>query len=269
MGPGDAVQMTGRAREALSASELIFGYRTYLELLRPEFAGKEFRGSGMMKEVDRCREAIEAAFAGRRVALVSSGDSGVYGMAGLVLELIRDRQGGEGEIGLEIVPGVSAAQASASLLGAPLMNDYASISLSDLLTPWDRIVKRLHAAGSGDFVVVLINPRSRGRREQIVEARRILLEYRDGKTPVGIVRSAHRGAGRVVLTDIDGMLDHEIDMLTTVIVGNSDTSRFGDVMVTKRGYGQSQKPSTTGNTCLRADTHRQAGCHGEKQKHSP
>jgi len=240
MGPGDAVQMTGRAREALSVSDVIFGYRTYLKLLREEFPGKELRESGMMKEVERCRDAIRTAVSGRKVALVSSGDAGVYGMAGLVLELLRDRKGGEGEIDLEIVPGVSAAQAAASLLGAPLMNDYASISLSDLLTPWETIVRRLHGAGAGDFVVVLINPRSRNRREQIVEAKRILLEYREGGTPVGIVRSALRGESGVVLTDLDRMLDHEIDMLTTVIVGNSETIRFGDVMVTKRGYGKDE-----------------------------
>jgi len=241
MGPGDTVQMTGRAREVLLISEVIFGYRTYLKLIREEFPEKELRESGMMKEVERCREAIDTAFAGRKVALVSSGDAGVYGMAGLVLELLRDREGDEGEINLEIVPGVSAAQAAASLLGAPLMNDYASVSLSDLLTPWEMIIKRLHAAGAGDFVVVLINPRSRGRREQIVEARRILLEYREGATPVGIVRSAHRGESRVVLTDLERMLDHEIDMLTTVIVGNSETTHFGDVMVTKRGYGKDER----------------------------
>ncbi len=244
MGPGDAVQMTRRAREVLEDAEVIFGYRTYLKLLRDEFPAKELRESGMMKEVDRCREAIETSFSGRRVALVSSGDAGVYGMAGLVLELLRDRAGREGDIDLEIVPGVSSAQAAASLLGAPLMNDYASISLSDLLTPWETIVQRLHAVGAGDFVVVLINPRSRGRQEQIVEARKILLEYREGTTPVGIVRSAHRGESRVVLTDLEGMLDHEIDMLTTVIVGNSETTHFGDVMVTKRGYGKDENVKT-------------------------
>jgi precorrin-3B C17-methyltransferase len=241
MGPGDRDQMTGRAVEVLQESEVIFGYRTYLSLLTDEFPEKEFRGSGMKKEIDRCREAIGEALSGRQVALVSSGDAGVYGMAGLVLELLGNRTGEGHPLYVEIVPGVSAGQAAASLIGAPLMNDYASISLSDLLTAWGTIVKRLHVAAEGDFVIVLINPKSKGRREQIIEAQRILLEHRAGETPVGIVRSAHRGESRIVLTDLAHMLDHEIDMLTTVIVGNSETVRFGDVMVTKRGYTSDTK----------------------------
>jgi precorrin-3B C17-methyltransferase len=230
--------MTGRAKEVLQGCEVILGYRTYLRLLSEEFPGKEFRESGMKNELKRCQEAVREAFAGRKAALISSGDAGIYGMAGPVLEMVREMQAGDAgsEIYLEVVPGVTAAQASASLLGAPLMNDFAMISLSDLLTDWETIQKRLNAAADGDFVIVLINPKSKGRTQQIVEAQKILLGKRSGEVPVGIVRSALRGESGVVITDLNHMLDHEIDMLSTVIVGNSDTKQFGEVLVTSRGY---------------------------------
>ncbi len=230
--------MTVRAREVLSACEVVFGYKTYLDLISPLLRGQEIRKSGMRSEVTRCDDAILEAGSGRRVALISSGDAGVYGMAGLAMERLLARQvENEGkEIYLEVVPGVTAAQAAASLIGAPLMNDYASVSLSDLLTPWETIVKRLTAVAAAGFVIVLINPKSKGRTRQIVEAREILLRFREGSTPVGIVRSAHRGESRSVLTDLDHMLEYPIDMLTTVIIGNADTKRFGDLMITKRGY---------------------------------
>ncbi len=230
--------MTGRAREVLDECEVIVGYRTYLRLLSNAFPGKEFRESGMRSEIKRCEEAVRETFFGRRVALISSGDAGVYGMAGPALEMIHDLQRDypRSKIYLEVVPGVTAGQAAASLLGAPLMNDYAVISLSDLLTDWETIQKRLHAAALGDFVIVLINPKSKGRTEQIVEARKIIRESRSGDVPVGLVRSALRGESRIVIADLDHMLDHEIDMLTTVIIGNSDTKKFGEVLVTSRGY---------------------------------
>ncbi len=230
--------MTGRAKEVLQECEVIFGYRTYLRLLSEEFPGKEFRESGMKSELKRCEEAVREAFAGRKAALISSGDAGIYGMAGPVLEMVQDMQINEPEssIYLEVVPGVTSAQASASLLGAPLMNDFAMISLSDLLTDWETIKKRLHAAIEGDFVIVLINPKSKGRTHQIVEAREIFLKGRSGDVPVGIVRSALRGESGVVITDLEHMLEHDIDMLTTVIIGNSDTKKIGEVLVTSRGY---------------------------------
>lgn len=239
--------MTGRAREVLNGCEVIVGYRTYLRLLSSAFPGKEFRESGMRSEVKRCEEAVQEAFAGRNVSLISSGDAGIYGMAGPVLEVIQGLQmeHGEAEIYLEVVPGVTAAQAAASLLGAPLMNDYAVISLSDLLTDWETIQKRLHAAAQGDFVIVLINPKSKGRTEQIVEARKIIRDSRSGDVPVGLVRSALRGESRIVIADLDHMLDHEIDMLTTVIIGNSDTKKFGEVLVTSRGYRTEGRRQTT------------------------
>lgn len=235
--------MTGRAREVLEKSEVIFGYRTYLRLLSDLFPGKEFRESGMKREVERCRDAVREAFSGRRVALVSSGDSGIYGMAGPALETVQARREECPDPGIyvEIVPGVTAAQAAAGLMGAPLMNDFAVISLSDLLTEWETIRRRLQAAAEGDFVIVLINPRSRTRTRQIVEAREIIGRQRSGDVPVGIVRSAWRQEESIVLTDLDRMLDHEIDMRTTVVIGNSDTRRFGDVLVTSRGYGIGRK----------------------------
>ncbi len=235
LGPGAREQMTLRAREALLASDAIVGYRTYLKLVSDFLVGKEVISSGMRQEVPRARKAIELAEAGRSVAIVSSGDAGVYGMAGLVYEVARAR-GWHSMGNIEVVPGVSALNAAASLLGAPLMHDFAAISLSDLLTPWETILRRLRAAAEADFVLALYNPRSGRRTQQIEEARRILLEHRSAETPVGLVTNAYREGQEVVITDLEHMLDHEVNMLTVVIVGNSQTVTFEGVMVTPRGY---------------------------------
>ncbi|MFA7383898.1 MAG: precorrin-3B C(17)-methyltransferase [Desulfurivibrionaceae bacterium] len=225
--------MTPAAGEALAAAEVIVGYQTYLDLI-PEFlAGKEVIASQMMKEVDRCRKALELAGEGRIVALVSGGDPGIYAMAGLVFEMARE-QGGAVEI--EVIAGIAALNACAARLGAPLMHDFAAISLSDLLTPWEKIEKRLEAAAAADFVVVIYNPKSKKRAEHIVKAREILLAHRAPETPVGIVTAATRENERIVLTTLEKMLASEIDMQTTIIVGNSMTFAWQGFMVTPRGY---------------------------------
>ncbi|MDT8419782.1 MAG: cobyric acid synthase [Desulfuromonadales bacterium] len=232
IGPGSAEHMTPAARAAIVDADVVAGYTTYLELIPELIEGKQRLSSGMRQEVERCRLALASAAAGHRVALVCSGDAGVYGMAGLVLELLDGR-----ELDIEMVPGVSAVQAAAARLGAPLMHDFAVISLSDLLTPWTLIRQRLDAAGRSDLVVALYNPKSRGRTTQIGEAREILLRHRAPQTPVGIVRNACRPGEQVTVTDLERMADQEIDMFSLVIIGNRSTridSRGR--MVTPRGY---------------------------------
>jgi adenosylcobyric acid synthase len=233
IGPGGPSHLTPAAREAIVSSDTIVGYDTYLELVAPLLVGKEVVSSGMMQETERCREALRLAAAGRRVALVSSGDPGVYGMAGLALELAE----GKPEPEIIIVPGVSAVQAAAAVLGAPLMHDFAVVSLSDLLTPWETIERRLQAAASADFVTALYNPRSIKRVRQLEEARRIFLEHRLPSTPVGIVRNACREGEERVVTTLEEMLAHKVDMFSLVIIGNSATyvDEAGR-MITPRGY---------------------------------
>ncbi|MCL5057994.1 MAG: precorrin-3B C(17)-methyltransferase [Actinobacteria bacterium] len=235
IGPGSVDLMSPRALESLSKASVIVGYKTYIDLLGDLVEGKEVISTGMTREIERSAAAIERACAGYDVAFVSSGDPGVYGMAGLVLEMA-DRDQLSGKIDIEIIPGITSATASAARLGAPLMHDFTVISLSDLLTPWETIEKRLRAAAGGDFVVVLYNPASHRRVDQITRAREILLEHKSPGTPVGIVRNADREDEEVVITDLDNMLKYNIDMLSTVIVGNSATKRLGDFMVTPRGY---------------------------------
>jgi len=225
--------MTPAAGEALGAAEVIVGYQTYLDLI-PEFlVGKEVIASQMMKEVDRCRKALDLAAEGKKVALVSGGDPGIYAMAGLVFEMAREQSV---TVEIEVIAGIAALNACAARLGAPLMHDFAAISLSDLLTPWEKIEQRLEAAASADFVVVIYNPKSKKRAEHIVKAREILLAHRAPETPVGIVTAATRENERIVLTTLGKMLESEIDMQTTIIVGNSMTFAWQGLMVTPRGY---------------------------------
>jgi len=226
--------MTLAASEILTKAEVIIGYKTYLELI-PEFLeGKEVISSEMMKEVDRCRNALETAAKGQQVALVSGGDPGIYAMAGLVFELAREV---DYACTIEIIPGLAAINSCAARLGAPLMHDFAAISLSDLLTPWEVIEKRLNAAAEADFVTAIYNPRSKRRTEQIVRAREIFLLHRDSGTPVGIVTAATRENEKIVITTLEDMLSQEIGMQSTVIIGNSQTFTWQDVMITPRGYG--------------------------------
>lgn len=225
--------MTVQAGQVLQRAEVIVGYETYLRLIPGYCRGKEVISSGMTQEVSRALAAIARAREGARVAVVSGGDPGVYGMAGLILELLGD----DGWPDVEVVPGITAATAAASSLGAPLMNDFAVISLSDLLTPWETIIRRVTAAARADFVIVLYNPASKKRVAALAKTREVLLCCRAPTTPVGIVRNCKRGEREtVIITDLQRMLDHEVDMLTTVIVGNSTTRVRGKRMITPRGY---------------------------------
>lgn len=234
IGPGAADLVTPRARLAIEQAEIVIGYRTYLDLvadfLKP---GQKVLSSSMMQEIDRCRKALELAESGNRVTMVCGGDPGIYAMAALVFELAR-RNGCSPPI--EIVPGVAALNSCAAVLGAPLTHDFASISLSDLLTPWEIIEKRLHAAAQADFVIVLYNPRSKKRTSQIMRAREIILGYRPGETPVGMVSSASRTDESMRLSTLEDMPDEDINMRTTVIVGNSSTFTWQNRMITPRGY---------------------------------
>ncbi|MDA8169432.1 MAG: precorrin-3B C(17)-methyltransferase [Nitrospiraceae bacterium] len=232
-GPGGLSHITPRALEAIRRADVIVGYKTYLEHIGPLIKGKEITASSMTEEVARVKAAVELAATGRRVCLVSGGDPGIYGMAGLAIEVAL---AGKFPVRIEVIPGISALNACASQIGAPLMHDFAVVSLSDRLTPWDVIEKRLEAAARADFVIVIYNPKSGGRRTQIEKAREIILRHRAAGTPVGIVRSATREDGDAVVTTIEKMLEHEINMRTTVIIGNSMSVRTGGYMVTPRGY---------------------------------
>lgn len=232
-GPGAADYMTIAAIAALKQSEVIIGYRTYLELI-PEFLEeKEVISSEMMKEVDRCGKALEIAEGGKDTALVCGGDPGIYAMAGLVFEMA---QKADNKCKIEILPGLAAINSCAARLGAPLMHDFAAVSLSDLLTPWPLIEKRLDAVAVADFVTAIYNPKSKKRTEQIVKARDIFLKHRSPKTVVGIVTAATRENETIVITTLDEMLNCDIGMQSTVIIGNSQTYTWNDLMITPRGY---------------------------------
>ncbi|MFC4103026.1 precorrin-3B C(17)-methyltransferase [Paenibacillus xanthanilyticus] len=236
-GPGSFEHITKRAKEAIQESDIVIGYNTYVDLIRGLLSEQQVVRTGMTEEVSRAQEAVRQAEAGRVVAVISSGDAGVYGMAGLVYEVLMER-GWRRETGVavEIIPGISAINSTASLLGAPVMHDACTISLSDHLTPWRVIERRVEAAASADFVIALYNPRSGRRTRQIVETQRIVLKYRSAQTPVGIVKSAYRDRQDVVITTLGEMLEHDIGMLTTVIIGNSATSVYEGLMITPRGY---------------------------------
>lgn len=236
-GPGALEHITGRALAALDESEAVIGYTTYVDLIRPLLRHQEIVGTGMTEEVSRAQEAVRRAEAGQTIAVISSGDAGVYGMAGLVYEVLIERGWSRSEgVQVEVVPGISAIQSCSSLLGAPVMHDSCTISLSDHLTPWESIAARVEAAGAADFVIAFYNPRSGRRTRQIEEARNILLRYRDPATPVGIVKSAYRDRQQTIVTTLQDMLEHEIGMLSTVVVGNSATVVYEDLMITPRGY---------------------------------
>ncbi|WP_209123195.1 precorrin-3B C(17)-methyltransferase [Alkalihalobacillus sp. BA299] len=236
-GPGSEQHMTFRAKEAILESDSIIGYSTYVDLIRPLITKQEIVRTGMTEEVSRAQEAVRQAETGKKVAVISSGDSGVYGMAGLVYEVLIEK-GWQEETGVEveIIPGISAINSCGSLLGAPIMHDACTISLSDHLTPWELIKKRVDAAAQADFVIALYNPRSGKRTKQIVETQKILLNYRSPNTPVGLVKSAYREREHIVITDLAHMLNHEIGMLTTVIIGNNSTFIYDGKMITPRGY---------------------------------
>jgi len=226
--------LTERAKEALDECQIIVGYKGYIKLLGKLAAKKDTISSGMTKEIERAAFAIENASQGRRVCLISSGDAGIYGMAGAALELLGNQKP---PVSLEIIPGITAASSCASLLGAPLANDFAVISLSDLLTDKKLIKKRVEAAAKGDFVIVFYNPKSKKRTAPLEDAWRILMKHRSSATPVGIVRNAYRENEKVRIVELKDMLRSEIiDMFTTIIVGNSGTYVKGKYMVAPRGY---------------------------------
>ena len=234
IGPGSMEHITPAARKALEEARIIVGYKTYITLIKSLLReDQEILSTGMMQEVARCRQAIDQAATGEKVALVCSGDPGIYAMAGLVFELIRERND---QVEVEIIPGIASLNSCASLLGAPLMHDFAVISLSDLLTPWEMIEKRLEAAAMADFVTTIYNPKSKKRTTQIIRARDIFLRHRDAGTPVGIVTGAMRDNQRILLTTLENMADQEITMQSTVIIGNSSTFIHDGRMVTPRGY---------------------------------
>jgi len=236
LGPGAIDLMAPRARTALEQAEIVVGYRTYLDLVRDCLnPASEIISSSMMQEIDRCRKALELATEGKRVVLVCGGDPGIYAMAGLVFELAKSM---DSKVAIDIIPGIAALNSCAAILGAPLMHDFAAISLSDLMTPWEMIERRLEAVAPADFVVVIYNPKSKKRTDQIVRAREILLQHRSSATPVGIVSGATREHETVRLTTLGTMLDEEIGMQTTVIIGNSQTFVWRNRMVTPRGYSK-------------------------------
>ena len=236
-GPGAKEHMSSRAIAAIDEADVVIGYTTYIKLVKDQLEGKEVVKKGMTEEIDRCIEAYEQAQQGKVVALISSGDIGVYGMAGPTYEvLLKSGWTPDSDIEVEVVPGSTALSACASLVGAPLTHDFCSISLSDLLTPWPVISRRLEAAARSDFVVALYNPKSGRRTGQIVEAQRILLQHRKPETPVAIVKSAYREAQNIQIVRLDEMKDCKIGMLTTVLVGNSSTFLEQGLMITPRGY---------------------------------
>ena len=235
LGPGGGADLTGRARAALEECDLIVGYTAYIDLVKEDFPDKETLSTGMRREVDRCRAAVEAALTGKSVAVVCSGDSGVYGMAGLVYEVAQEYD----PIDIEVVPGITAACGGAAVLGAPLTHDFAVVSLSDLLTPWEKIEARLTAAARADFVLCLYNPASKSRPDYLRRACDILLSA--GKSPdtvCGTVRNIGRAGEEAGLLTLGQLRDTQVDMFTTVFVGNSQTKVLGGKMVTPRGYLQ-------------------------------
>jgi len=233
IGPGNMENMSIRAVEVIKNSDCVIGYKTYINLIKDLVEGKEVITSGMRSEIERASLAIEKAEVGKVVSVISSGDPGIFGMAGLVLEVAKNSKL---KIPVEVVPGIPSENAAAALLGAPLMHDHVTISLSDLLTPWDVIEKRIRLAAEGDFVVVLYNPKSSERKWQIEKTIEILLSRKPSDTPVGIVKSAMRKKQNVIITNLGTVLEHPIDMTTIVIVGNSTTFVYDNYMVTKRGY---------------------------------
>ena len=267
IGPGSADHMTARACAAIQEADTVIGYVTYIRLVADLLDGKEIIRKSMTEELDRAIEALARAREGKKVALISSGDAGVYGMGGPTFEVLMqagwtppevtietDEAGNEQRIvgdgiEVEIIPGASAINSCAALVGAPLTHDFCSISLSDLLTPWPTIARRLDAAAAADFVVALYNPKSGRRTRQIVEAQQLFLRYRDPETPVAIVKSAYRRRQNIVLTTLAKMAEADIGMLSTVLIGNSNTFMRHGLMITPRGYAN--KYDVTGDHGLK------------------
>ena len=249
IGPGSHDHMTQRARDAIAEADVVVGYVTYIKLVADLLEGKEVIRKGMTEELDRAVHALASAREGKKVALISSGDAGVYGMAGPTYEVLF--QAGwtpETDVEVEVIPGASAINACAALVGAPLTHDFCSISLSDLLTPWPVIARRLDAVAASDFVVALYNPKSGRRTQQIVQAQTLFLRHRRHDTPVAVVKSAYRRRQRIEFTTLDKMSECDIGMLTTVLIGNSHTFVQHGLMVTPRGYANKYDLDDGGST---------------------
>ena len=242
--------MSKRATDVLESVDTVAGYTTYIELIRPFIKDKNIISTQMTKEVKRVKAAIDVVLTGRSCAIVSSGDPGIYAMAGLVFEICKKENiqvippfsrgmalSEKSALTVEVVPGIPALCAGASLLGAPLSHDFAAISLSDLLTPWELIEKRIEAAASADFVIVLYNPKSKRRNRQLETAQKIILKYRDNKTPAGIVVSAMRKDEMVTIIPLEDLHKADVNMQTIIFIGNSTSFTYLDFMVTPRGYG--------------------------------
>ena len=239
VGPGHHDHMTFRAKKVIEESDTIVGYETYVNIVQDLIDGKDVYRYAMTQEVERAHQCIDLAKSGKIVSLVSSGDPGIYGMAGLIYEMLAE-SGWDPKNGLpvEIIPGISALNSCASIIGSPLMTDFAVLSMSDLLVPWEIIVKRVEAAAQGDFVIVIYNPSSKKRIHQLQDTIKILLKYRKPTTPVAIIKGAFRDSQTVVLTDLENLTNHsdKLGMITTVIVGNSSTYNYKDLMINPRGY---------------------------------
>jgi precorrin-3B C17-methyltransferase len=245
LGPGDESLLPPAARNAIESADVVAGYKGYMELVNPALLkGKEVISTGMMGEVERARLAIESARLGKRTVMVCSGDAGIYAMAGLLLEML-DAENLLEEISFEVIPGVAAFNSAAALLGAPLMHDFASVSLSDLLTSWEVIEKRLRLAAEADFVMAIYNPRSKKRGGHLQKALDIIGESRNLNTPVGVVGRAYRDGQSVKIVTL-GTVDPElVDMQTVLIVGNSATRMAGGRMLTPRGYHRKYEIGTS------------------------
>lgn len=239
VGPGHHDHMTFRAKEVIQESQIIVGYDTYVTLVEDLIEGKEVFRYPMTQEVDRANQAIQFAENGKIVSLVSSGDPGIYGMVGLIYEILAEKGWTKNRgIEVECVPGVSSLNSCSALIGSPLMTDFAVVSMSDLLVPWEIIVKRVEAAAVGDFVTVVYNPSSKKRIHQLQDARDIFLKHRSPNTPVAIVKGAFRESQSIVMTDLERMLDYPdlMGMITTIIIGNSSSYNYNDLMINPRGY---------------------------------
>lgn len=232
IGPGAYEQMTVRAAEALKECEVIVGYTVYVDLLREHFVGKEFLTTPMRQEVKRCEMAFLEAAKGRKTAMVCSGDAGIYGMAGLMYKIGEKYP----DVELEIIPGVTAAIGGAAVLGAPMSHDCCLISLSDLLTPWETIEKRVKAAAAADFVICLYNPSSKKRGTYLNQACTLMLQYKPEDTVCGIVRNIARDGEEMEILTLKELKETAVDMFSTVFIGNQDTKVIGGKMVTPRGY---------------------------------
>jgi len=230
IGPGDKPGRTFAAQAALERCDVLAGYTAYIELVKTEFPDKRVIETGMRGEVERCERAIEASREGQTVAMICSGDAAVYGMASLIIEL------GDTRDDIEIVPGVTAALSASALLGAPVSGDFAVVSVSDLLTPWAVIENRLRRAGQGDFVIALYNPSSKKRGDHLRRACEIVLESREGTTPCGLVQNIGRDGERTRRMTLSELQNEQVDMFTTIIIGNSQTIEKGKYLVTPRGY---------------------------------